>query len=249
MTTRTGNMLIATWNLNNRVGKTRFRHDAVGAIAALQADIAVLSDYYPRQHHQPFCTGLESAGYPNWLVSDNHGEVANRIIIASRFPIEQFPVQPPTFDRQFPSNILSVSVPSAGIRLLGIRVPAYRAFERERLYAAWDWFERTLGAYKDAPMVALGDLNADPTSAKARGGEYLRRILQNGWHRATPAGGVSFFGSGNRRSEIDHIGNAGCSFTDVRYVISAGEFKLAGAPDAISDHAALLANVTINGAT
>ena len=73
-------------NLNNRVGKTRFRHDAVGAVV-LQADIAALSEYYPRQHHQPFCTG-QSAGIPTGWFPTIMARLANRIIIASRFPIE-----------------------------------------------------------------------------------------------------------------------------------------------------------------
>jgi len=239
-------MLIATWNLNNRVGKTRFRHDAVGAVAALQADVAVLSEYYPREHHKVFCTSLGAAGYPYSLASDDHGEIANRILIVARFPIEHYPIEPPTFDRQFPPNILSVIVPSIGIRLLGIRIPAYGNSGRAQLHAAWNWLEQTVHAFKDAPAVVLGDLNANPTSSKAPSGECFRRILRNGWHRATPPGGTSYFGLGNRRSEVDHIlGNAGCSFANPRYVTGVGEFKLAGAPDAISDHAALLADVVV----
>jgi hypothetical protein len=40
---------IATWNLNHRCGKTRFRPEAVNAIAALQADVVVLTEYYPQK--------------------------------------------------------------------------------------------------------------------------------------------------------------------------------------------------------
>ena len=35
-------MRIATWNLNNRVGKTRFRLDAAEAAIALGVDVLVL---------------------------------------------------------------------------------------------------------------------------------------------------------------------------------------------------------------
>jgi len=243
-------MLIATWNLNNRVGKTRFRHDAAGAVAALQAAVVVLSEYYPREQHERFLANLEAAGYPYSLASDNHGEIANRILIASRFAIKKLPLETPAFDRQFPSNILSVSVADTGVQLLGIRIPAYGPSKRAQLCAAWDWLERTVNAFKETPAVVLGDLNADPAASKARGGEYFRRILRNGWHRATPPGGTSYFGLGNRRSEIDHIlANAGCSFANPRYVTEVGGFKLAGTPDAISDHAALLANVVLTTRT
>ena len=215
-------------------------------MAALQADVVVLSEYYPREQHEWFLASLEAAGYPYSLASDNHGEIANRILIASQLPIEKLPLETPAFDRQFPSNILSVRVAETGVRLLGIRIPAYGPSERARLCASWDWLERTINAFKETPAVVLGDLNANPASSKARGGEYFRRILRNGWHRATPKG-ASYFGTAGRCSEIDHmLGNVGCSFANPRYVTAVGEFKLAGAPDAISDHAALLADLTVS---
>src|SRR5262249_29552036 len=39
-------MLIAVWNLNHRTGKMPFFIEAVDAIAALQADVVVLTEYY-----------------------------------------------------------------------------------------------------------------------------------------------------------------------------------------------------------
>ena len=46
-------MLIATWNLNNRVGKVRFRPEAASAAIALGADVLVFNEYYPKDHEPP----------------------------------------------------------------------------------------------------------------------------------------------------------------------------------------------------
>jgi endonuclease/exonuclease/phosphatase family metal-dependent hydrolase len=90
----------------------------------------------------------------------------------------------------------------------------------------------------------LGDLNSNPTSSAARGGEHFRRILADGWRRATPTGGASYFGHSGRRSEIDHmLCNGGRGFIDSRYVIEARGWRLAGGEGALSDHAALLADI------
>src|SRR5262249_41936353 len=102
-------MLIAVWNLNHRTGKMPFFIEAVDAIAALQADVVVLTEYYPKGHHDAFCAKLSATGWPYWIVSDEiDGEIANRVLIASRSPLESAPVTLPTFDRQFPPNILAV---------------------------------------------------------------------------------------------------------------------------------------------
>ena len=121
-------MLIATWNLDHRIGKTRFRAEAVNAVAALQADVVVLTEYYPRyyprDYESAFRADVSNAGW-HLLASEIVGEIANRVLIASRFPLEPFPLPFPDFDRQFPPNILCVTIPAAGIRVLGIRIPAY----------------------------------------------------------------------------------------------------------------------------
>jgi hypothetical protein len=238
-------MLIATWNVNHRFGKTRFRPEAVNAIAALQADVVVLTEYYPRNHHIAFWANLADAGWPYSIASESVGDIANRVLIASRFPLEPLAITPPTFDCEFPSNILSVTIPAARLRLVGVRIPAYESKDRSCLLASWDWLEATMAGLHDAPTVVLGDLNANPMSPPARGGGHFRRVLAAGWRRAVPAGGASYFGHNGRRSEVDHVlCNSGCEFADVRYVIEAGGWCLAGGKGALSDHAALLADVS-----
>ena len=93
-------VLIATWNLNHRVGKTRFRAEAVNAVAALQADVVVLTEYYPgyypRDYESIFRADLSKAGW-HLRASEIVGEIANRVLIASRFALEPFPLRLPDF--------------------------------------------------------------------------------------------------------------------------------------------------------
>ena len=209
--------------------------------------MVVLTEYYPQEHHSAFKANLSDAGWPYSLASKNDGEIANRVLITSRLALEPFPLSLPEFDRRFPSNISAVMIPTAGLRVLGVRIPAYTRKERPCLLRAWDWLEITMTGLDDAPTVVLGDLNANPHSPPACGGAHFRRILANGWRRSIPLGQASYFGPSGRRSEVDHIlCNRGRSFADVRYVTEAGEWHLAGRAGALSDHAALLAYISID---
>ena len=80
-------MKIATWNLNNRVGKVRFRPEAADAAAALQVDVLILTEFCPQEHEDRFRDVLGSAGMSEQLMSPQPTEVANRVLIASRLPL------------------------------------------------------------------------------------------------------------------------------------------------------------------
>ena len=64
--------------------------------------------------------------------------------------------------------------------------------------------------------------------------------------QATPSGGATFFGHSGQTSEIDHIlATDHCVLTDAKSIQSAGGFTLCGSSGAISDHAALVAQVEL----
>ncbi|MBK6865160.1 MAG: endonuclease/exonuclease/phosphatase family protein [Ideonella sp.] len=242
-------MRIATWNLNNRVGKVRFRPEAARAAIGLDADLLVLTEFYPQEHERAFRTKLEDAGWAHQIMSADMGEVANRVLVASRVRIESLDMELPEFDMQFPSNLIGVHVPSTGLSIVAVRIPAYSGSEKSSLARAWDWLEQTARALRDRPAVILGDLNVASASPASRGGDHFRRILGDGWKRAQPLGGASFYGHGNVRSEIDHIlGTKRCEFDDAAYVLESGAFRLSGTANSLSDHAALVCQVKIQQA-
>jgi len=239
-------MRIATWNLNNRVGKVRFRPGAANAAVALDVDVLVLTEFFPQQHEHRFRSTLASAGWDQQLMSAEPTEVANRILIASKLPLAQLPIELPTFDQQFPANLVAVSLPSLGLSIVGVRVPAYSGKNAPLLRQAWEWLEVSAASLAHTPAIILGDLNVSTTSAASRCGDHFRRILESGWHRAAPSEGATYFGHSGRSSEIDHVlGTSHCVFTDAAYIKSSEGFEYCGSSGAISDHAALACQVDL----
>ena len=239
-------MLIATWNLNNRVGKVKFRPEAVNAAIALNADVLVFNEFFPQEHEELFRSTLADAGWNNQLMSPDSGEIANRVLIAAKVPLEPMALEQPTFDHQFSANLLCAFLPSHGISLIGVRVPAYSGVTAPMLLRSWDWLEEAAKKLRNTPSVILGDLNCSTTATRSKGGEHFRRILGDGWHRAAPLGEASYFGHGGVRTAIDHIiGTNHCVFSDSAYIQESSGFALAGRPNAISDHAALVCRVSL----
>lgn len=242
-------MRIATWNLNNRVGCQPFRSEAADAAITLGADVLVFTEFYPQKHEATFRNTLDNAGWAHQELSKDTGARANRVLIASRSPLQPLDIPLPDFDRQFPANVLCVGVPSVGISIVGVRIPWYDKQDLGLVISAWDWLEKTAASLVDQSAVIIGDLNVGLKSRRERGGEHFRKILQSGWHRATPADSASFFGGDGGTSEIDHImGTNSCRFTGAHYVTKTGSYEFAGGQDPISDHAALLAEIAVHDA-
>ncbi|OYT90652.1 MAG: hypothetical protein CFE43_17325 [Burkholderiales bacterium PBB3] len=239
-------MKIATWNLNNRVGMVRFRPEAAHAAISVNADVIVFNEYYPQEASGEFQDILKDHGWSHQCLSEDCGVKANRVLIASRFELRQNTTPPPVFDKQFSSNWLCVDVPEFGITVAGIRVPWYSNKTPELISQSWDWLENFAHQNLDQPTLMLGDFNARLNSPASRGGAHLRRILSLDWHRAGFGTGSSYFGSGESRSEIDHIlANSKCTFSNSRYVTACENYVLAGDTNAISDHALLCSDVQI----
>ncbi len=234
---------IATWNLNHRVGKTRFKPEAANATSTLPCDLVILTEYYPRAAHDDFVGTLGAGGFTYHLISREPSEVANRVLIASRVPIEKVDLSLPTFDEQFPANVLAVRV--GELTIIGIRVPWYEKEKLPRVQLAWDWLLSVAAEFLDTPTLIAGDLNAAQASGQSRGGVHFRELLSSGWTRIQPAGAGSCYGK-SAVTEIDHIlGSRMVTLDDAKYVLRNGDYQLAGAPGALSDHAAVIARVEV----
>lgn len=246
-------MKIATWNLNHRAGFTPYLPEAAKAIGSLPVDVLVLTEYFPKERgsfsparHVAFVADLASCGFGHWKVSLETREKANRILIASREPIEIDGLPLPDFDEQFPANVLAIVIPSARIRLLGIRVPYYqKKAELPRLSESWDWLESAANTMIKDSSVIIGDLNVTLKSRELRGGNHFRRILESGWTRAEPTSGSSFPMNGDRGTEIDHaLCSPSLGFVSANYLSAVGEVVFAGDSAALSDHAVLVVDVS-----
>lgn len=239
-------MRIATWNLNNRVGKVRFRLEAAHAAIALDADVLVFTEFFPQQFESRFRTTLDNAGWSQQIMSAQPKEVANRILVASKLPLAPLSIDLPTFDQQFPANLLGVRFPSLGISVLSVRVPAYSGKSAHLLSHAWEWLEVTAASLSSSPSVVIGDLNVS-MSQPSRAGNHFRRIVASGWQRAAREGANTFFGHRGKKTEIDHVlATSHCILSEATCVQEIGGFVLAGTSNAISDHAALTCHVELS---
>ena len=239
-------MRIASWNLNHRVGKTRFRPEAADAAIALDADAIFLNEYFPREHGTAFARRLAESGWHHQLISTEPPERANRTFVASRIPVERDALALPTFDHQLPANVLAVCFPEAKLRVVALRVPAYESHQRELTLKSWDWLEGAAAALVGEAAVIVGDLNVSLRAPRARGGQHLLRLTQSGWLLATSESDPSYFSAQGRTSTIDHLLHTGSvEIGSILMVKSAGEFVLAGSPGALSDHAAIVADVRV----
>jgi hypothetical protein len=170
-------------------------------------------------------------------------KIANRTLIASRLLIHRDDLALPDFDCQLPANTVAARLGRLGLRILGIRIPAYGQ-SNPLLMRSWEWLETASHALKVAPAVIMGDLNIRPMPDRKGVGACFRRLLDNGWQRAAPTEGYSYFGPSGVRSEIDHaLVSPCCRIQGAEYVVSVPGFELAGTPNALSDHAALVVDI------
>ncbi len=246
-------MRIATWNVNHRVGKTTYRSDTAQAVRALNAKLVVLTEYFPREHHEQFVADLSngSGGFKYCIMSQAPPEDArsNRVLIASKVEIVRVePSKGPTFDRQFASNMACVEVSETGLQILGIRVPYYNKDDsRVKIEKAWNWIEKAATNLRDKPALILGDLNVR-TKSNARGGHQFANILDSDWTRMEPQGKgkVKSHFRTDSWSEIDHVlHTSGCRVSGAQYVSRAGSHELAGSTNALSDHSAIVFNCRV----
>jgi hypothetical protein len=229
-------MYIGTWNLNNRAGKHWFCPEAAGVAIALDVDVLVFTEFFPKpkEDEGPFRATLKNAGWTEQL-STQPSEVANRVLIVSKLPLVPMPLKMPTFDGTFPANLLGIRLVSIGLSVVGLRIPAYSGKTAHLLLPAWEWLEATTASLRNSPSVIIGDLNLETSAMASRGGDHFRRILANGWHRATPNRPTFFIGD-RGVSEIDHIlATSHCIITDAKCFQDS----------AISDHAALVCQIEV----
>lgn len=236
---------LASWNLNHRVGMTRYRPEAAEAAIALDADVIFFNEYFPKEHAHAFETRLRTAGYAHQLLSIATPERANRVLCAARMEVEADETEMATFDAQFASNTLCVRTLDRRLRLIGLRVPSYPSSAPEATLQSWDWIERVTASLAETPAVIVGDLNVHRGSPASRGGDHFRRIQTAGWRCATPSNTPSYFPLRGKPRTLDHLLHTDrVAVTDARVVSHAGGHDLAGTSGALSDHAAIVGAVS-----
>jgi hypothetical protein len=105
---------LMTWNVNHRVRERRIPPEMAPAIFALEPDVVVLTEFVDGPSRTPFYDALSDGGFRHRLCSSSSGR-HNRVLIASRTPIEPGDIVAPPIAPSVPSNALHAKLPALGL--------------------------------------------------------------------------------------------------------------------------------------
>lgn len=173
-------MKLLAWNL--RQGGGRKRGVAVGVIAGLAPDVAVITEFRSAPSGGPLADHFAASRYP-YVLDSAPAKGRNGVLIASRTPLRRRPIEPPVLA---PTYCLCADAPELGITIGGVYVPGnHTGIKRE----FWTWL---LGAAKvlvDGPAVLLGDFNTgrhyiDESRNTFACADLFEELLAAGWKDA-----------------------------------------------------------------
>jgi hypothetical protein len=206
------------------------------------SDVLVFNEFFPGKALDVFQEELRDGGWSHQELSEAAAVRANRILVASRFPVAVRPLPASTVDDHLSTNALCVDV--GAFRLLALRVPAYEGGQQRK--DAWTWLAAIAEDMRRSgrPSMIVGDLNTSMSAIGARRMDAFHRLLDNGWCRAQPEG-VGSFARNGAWSEIDHaLATRDCCISEARYVARTKLYELVGTSSSLSDHAALAFRAT-----
>jgi hypothetical protein len=234
----------AAWNLNHRTGKKAIPPAVIHAIAALDIDVLVLTEFVDGDHHARFKDSLKDIGFDSLAVSVKASR-QNQVLIAARSPLADDGLLPlPGHTEAATTNWLHRRLPELKLEVVGFRAPMYLDADDRAGY--WRQVEDIARAARDRHVIFLGDFRCDPHTQLRVGDALFPRLTADGFTLAQPKGDWSYHAghgsSGGTR--VDHaLACPDLTLTDARYLYKAGRHTLAGPVtnhgDALSDHALL----------
>ena len=215
------------------------------AIVSLGPDVIVLTEYVHGPSRNVFLARLAHHGFCNWLVSECRPTREPRADCGALRQLNPGPFGRRRSRPSVPSNALHVRSPDEGLEILGLRVPDYSRYPKIKR-ACWDWIIETAASVKDRPFVIIGDFNTDPRYPPSKCGDRIRRLVDDGWHLASPPDGSSFWTLNGNAVRIDHAFVSRLLHVEgASYVTKFDRHVFAGKESgALSDHAALLVDIT-----
>ena len=147
------------------------------------ADLVVLSDCHPT-HYLPIANALRAEGF-SWLAGTN-GSGYTGLLIASRQAIRPGHTQSSTL----PAHWLHVVLPEAGMSVVGVYGPLYRAGVSRLVPRFWEGLLEAAEALATSSTLIVGDLNTAPAAGDSstrrllQAARYLQKLQEGGWRDA-----------------------------------------------------------------
>lgn len=236
---------LAAWNVNHRGGHKAIPATVLHAIATLDVDVLVLTEFVDGPHHTAFRDALQDIGFNDIAVSVRAPH-QNQVLIAARTPMASDGlIAAPGYTEAATTNWLHRRLPSLGIEVVGFRAPTYLKAPDRAGY--WTQVERIARGARGRSLVLLGDFGTDPHTDTRPCMEPCRRLIDDGYQLPVADGPWSHCADDGRTSRVDHaLASPTLAITDARYLYRSGRHLLAGPSQAapLSDHAALSLRVT-----
>jgi hypothetical protein len=240
-------MRLLSWNLNHREQPRKIRAGTAAAIAVLNPDLVVMTEYFPYgSGRQEFVEELRAAGLREVVLSSTPcpGEFNHILVVANQRVTRGTLLAPVDPDPCFPSNTLHIRLPDGNLDVLGVRIPDSKTRRKQFRGAAWAWIESAAAELVNCSSVIIGDFNTDPSYPASNFGDRIGRLVRNGWTHAAATGPGSWWTRQGLPKRIDHAFAApGIRVGLAEYITSVNGYCLAGQPGSLSDHAALVVDV------
>lgn len=241
---------IAAWNLNHRSGRKAIPPAVIHAIATLDIDILVLTEFVDGEHHGKFKDSLKDIGFESVAVSVKAPR-QNQVLIAARTAMADDDLLPvPGYTEAASTNWLHRRFPNLKLEIVGLRAPVYLAAPERSGY--WHQVESIIQVAKGRQILFVGDFNCDPHTDTRPCAAVFPRLRQAGFHLPNPAGEWSYRSAdGSATTRIDHaLASPRLCISDARYLYKAGRTVLAGQANGhgepLSDHALLSVRLALS---
>jgi endonuclease/exonuclease/phosphatase family metal-dependent hydrolase len=234
---------LAAWNLNHRTGRKSIPPAVIHAIASLDIDVLVLTEFVDGAHHDNFKDSLKDVGFEGIAVSVKAPR-QNQVLLAARTPLVDDGLLPlPGHTEAATTNWLHRRLPGLDLEVVGFRAPMYLTADDRSGY--WRQVETIVRSARDRRVIFLGDFNTDPHSDTRPCAAVFPRLQAEGFQLTNPKGEWSYHsGNGSGGTRIDHaLASPALPIKEAKYVYKSGRHLFAGSANgsgpAMSDHALL----------
>jgi endonuclease/exonuclease/phosphatase family metal-dependent hydrolase len=242
----TDTLHLAAWNINHRTVRKSIPPDTLHAIAALDIDVLVLTEFVDGPHHSSFKESLKDIGFSS-LATSVKAPHQNQVLIAARTELADDGLLPlPGHTEAASTNWLHRRLPAFKLEIVGFRAPVY--VNNDDRLGYWQQVEGIARAARERPVVFLGDFNLDPHTDTRSCAPIFARLVDGGFKLVRPQGEWSYHTGSGGGTRVDHaFASSSISIKEARYIYKTGRHTLAGPAKsggpALSDHAVLSVQV------
>jgi hypothetical protein len=162
----------------------------IHALAALDIDVLVLTEFVDGDHHARFQESLKDIGFDSLAVSVKAPR-QNQVLIAARTALAEHGGLPlPGHTEAATTNWLHRRLPDLKLEVVGFHAPMY--FDADDRLGYWRQVEDIARAARNRPVIFVGDFRCDRHVQTRLGDGVIPRLTADGCTLAQPKGDWSY---------------------------------------------------------